>query len=88
MEAAPAAAPSLPAPAAAFPAVPPCPQQSADAAASGVPAHDEEDWLKRIRSLRDAGNLPAARAELACFAAHHPAVELPPDLRGLTGSGR
>lgn len=40
-------------------------------------------WLARIEALRAAGDLPAARRELAAFRRQHPDAELPPALRSL-----
>jgi resuscitation-promoting factor RpfA len=40
-------------------------------------------WLARIEALRAAGDLAAARRELAAFRRQHPDAELPPALRSL-----
>ncbi len=41
------------------------------------------DWLLRVRELRAAGELEAARASLARFRRAHPRLHLPDDLRAL-----
>lgn len=44
---------------------------------------DGAAWLEQIRGLRDAGAVEPARAELACFTARNPRVQVPEDLRPL-----
>lgn len=44
-----------------------------------------EAWLQRVRELRDAGELDAARASLLEFVRRHPQVAVPGDLRPLLG---
>lgn len=45
--------------------------------------HARRAWLERIRELRDAGELEAARASLDEYGRRYPARDLPEDLRGL-----
>lgn len=40
-------------------------------------------WLKRIRELRDAGDMESARSSLAAFAKRNPKAEIPADLKPL-----
>lgn len=40
-------------------------------------------WLERIRELRDAGELEAARASLGEYRRRYPGADLPGDLQGL-----
>lgn len=44
-----------------------------------------EAWLQRVRELRDAGDVEAARASLREFARRHPQAKVPDDLRALLG---
>lgn len=44
-----------------------------------------EAWLQRVRELRDAGDVEAARASLREFARRHPQATVPDDLRALLG---
>jgi hypothetical protein len=55
------------------------------AAEAPAPAGVEppEAWLERIEVLRAAGDLAAARRELAAFRRQHPDTDLPPALRPL-----
>jgi hypothetical protein len=41
------------------------------------------EWLERIRSRRDEGDLDGARASLRLFRRDHPRVRIPDDLRVL-----
>lgn len=40
-------------------------------------------WLERIRELRDAGELEAARESLGEYRRRYPGADLPADLQGL-----
>lgn len=55
----------------------------ARAASPADGAEPPEAWLARIETLRAAGDLAAARRELAAFRRQHPDAELPPALRPL-----
>ncbi|HRP71402.1 MAG TPA: hypothetical protein PK743_02055 [Luteimonas sp.] len=46
-----------------------------------------EHWLQRIRELRDAGELEAARDSLREFVRRHPQAEVPADLHPLLAGG-
>lgn len=56
---------------------------SAAKSAASAAAEDPQTWLARIERLRSAGDLDAARAQLAEFRRVHPEIELPPALRDL-----
>jgi len=61
-------------------------QQASNPRAAKAAAGADEDpqaWLERIERLRQAGDLDAARTQLAEFRRRHPDVELPPALRDL-----
>jgi hypothetical protein len=53
------------------------------ASAESLRDADAAAWLQRIRRLRDAPDLPAARRELACFGSLHSADQVPDDLKPL-----
>ncbi len=44
-----------------------------------------QDWLARIRQLKQQGKLDEARKELAAFRKHYPDYAVPADLKGLAG---
>jgi hypothetical protein len=58
--------------------------ESVDAVRAASPdSLEPAAWLERIERLRTAGELAAARRELAAFRGRHPDFELPPALRAL-----
>ena len=62
--------------------------RSAAPVAQGSMLRDEADqrpevWLARVRALRDAGDVPAARRELDAFVRANPERQIPEDLQAL-----
>lgn len=57
--------------------------RSAEAARAAIPRDDPQRWLAAIEQLRVAGELDAARRELAAFRSRHPDLTLPESLDAL-----
>ena len=58
-------------------------QPEAEAGADSFAPAPPEDWIRRIRELRDDGDIAAARSLLASFRTRYPDYVLPKDLRDL-----